>query len=307
MACIKPPVTQSVGKTAIIGVTRPAFASGPTVGPTSSTSAISQPNQRSEARQAPHPNKVTPEVRAATDRAEQAVQSAPRMSLEQIGSAKKDAQRALTAARSESSSSAEISRLEAAVKELQRAEARKRSERAAQERDAGERAHAASRWVADYLGATAGQREVVEVVVDGFTYLYDSTTAPAAHEAANRVVAVRGRSGGEHGPRDTSRMRGHPNPNRVDRGHLVARAVGGGYDLNLIPQDPKLNRGHSEPGKVWRELENHLAKNPGTEFFVRPTYGDTSDYPTQLEFGVQLAGGEWRVETFDNRPPSEDS
>lgn len=304
MACIKPPVTHSVGQTAIIGVTKPVFASGPTVGPTSVTAAQSQ-EQKGGGQKAPQ--RTAPEVRAATARAEQAAQSAPQMSLQQIGSAKKDAQRALNAARRASAPTAEITRLEAAVKDLQRAESRKRNEQTAQAHDVEHRALAASQWVTDYLDGTTGRREVVEVTVDGFTYLYDSTTAPASDEADNRVVAVHGRSGSPHGPRDTSRMRGHPNPNRVDRGHLVARAVGGGYDLNLVPQDPKLNQGRSEPGKVWRKLETYLAENPGTEFFVRPTYDDNSDYPTQLEFGVQLANGEWRVETFDNRPEPGDS
>jgi len=290
----------------IIGVTGPTSWSGPTAN-LASTSVASPQSQGQEIPRATQQPTKNAGIRAATQRAEQAVKSAPSMSLEAISEAMKTAQRALVRARAATAPASEISRLETAVKNLQRAEARKRSERSVQDRAATERAPAVSEWITDYLDATAGEREVVEIVVDGFTYLYDSTTAPSVHEVANRVIAVRGRSGGEHGPRDTSRMRGHPNPNRVDRGHLVARAVGGGYDLNLIPQDPKLNRGHSEPGKVWRELENYLVKNPGTEFFVRPTYGDASDYPTQLEFGIQLKGGEWRVETFDNRPPSDDS
>ncbi len=157
-------------------------------------------------------------------------------------------------------------------------------------------------WVANYRARTDGDREIVEIAMNGFDYLYDSTPSPAADQADNRLVAVHGRSASSHGPRDSYRMSHHPNPNHVDRGHVVARTIGGGYDLNLIPQDPKLNRGHSEPGKVWRELETDLERRPGTEFFVRPAYGDNTDYPTHLEFGVRQENGEWRVEEFDNRP-----
>jgi hypothetical protein len=306
LACIKPPVTSSSGSAVIIGVTRPVFAAGPTVAPASVASAA-PPSQPSTRRGRSQPKKAGHDLGAAADRAERAVGEAQALSLEQIGDAKKEAQRSLTAARAASAPAAEIARLESAVKDLQRAEAAKRRERAAQERLTTEASvQGSSRWIADYLDRTGGHREVVEVIVDGFTYLYDATTAPAAADAANRVVAVHGRSGDAHGPRDAARMRGYPNPNRVDRGHLVARAIGGGYDLNLIPQDPALNRGHSEPGKVWRELETYLANNPNSEFFVRPTYEDNSDYPTQIEFGVQLANSEWRIETFDNRPERTD-
>jgi hypothetical protein len=157
-------------------------------------------------------------------------------------------------------------------------------------------------WVDEYLAMSGETRDVREVNVGDITYLYDTTTSPSSAEPDNRVVAVYGRSGESHGGRDRSRMAGFPNPNHVDRGHLVARLAGGGYDLNLVAQDPALNRGHSEPGKVWRELERHLADKPGTAFFVRPTYQDNTDYPSRFEFGVQLESGRWRVESFDNRP-----
>jgi hypothetical protein len=294
-----------MGKVAIIGVTPPTFAAGPTVS-TASRAPTPPYSPRSGGREAsPALQAESARVTAATGRAEQAVREAASMSLEQIGVAKKDAQRALAEARLASAPPSEITRLASAVKNLQRAESRKRGELAAAARHRREVAEATSQWLADYLDRTGGRREVVEIDLGDVTYLFDSTTAPTEREATNRVVAVHGRSGKSHGDRDKSRMSGHPNPNHVDRGHLVARAIGGGYDLNLIPQDPKLNRGHSEPGKVWRELERDLENRPGTAFFVRPTYGDTSDYPTHLEFGVQLESGEWRVEHFDNRPEAE--
>lgn len=130
MACIKPPVTHTVGKTAIIGVTQPVFASGPTAAPMSNT-ATARSHERSEHRQAPQQNKATPEVRAATERAERAATAAATMSLDQVTAAKKQAQRDLTSARKNRASAAEVARLQEAVKTLQRAESKKQSETAA--------------------------------------------------------------------------------------------------------------------------------------------------------------------------------
>jgi hypothetical protein len=162
--------------------------------------------------------------------------------------------------------------------------------------------HQRDQWVTEYRAATLDDREIVTVDLGGFTYIFDSTPSTPADSAENRMVGVYGRSGESHGPRDKSRMSGHPNPRHVDRGHFVNRASGGGYDINLFPQESKLNQGHSEEGKVWREMERYMAENEDTEFFVRPTYQDDTDYPSRLEFGIRLADGSWRIESFDNRP-----
>jgi hypothetical protein len=55
-------------------------------------------------------------------------------------------------------------------------------------------------------------------------------------------------------------------------------------------------------GKEWRALEIDLAKNPGAEFFVRPIYGDNTQYPVRIEYGIQQPAGDWQVKSFDNRP-----
>ena len=55
-------------------------------------------------------------------------------------------------------------------------------------------------WVASYRARTDGDREIVEVTVNGFSYLYDSTSSPTADQADNCLVAVHGRSAGSHGP-----------------------------------------------------------------------------------------------------------
>ena len=161
-------------------------------------------------------------------------------------------------------------------------------------------------WLDSYRRETAGQRDIVQIAFEELTYLYDATTSPGIDEPDNRVLAVWGRSRAPSGPRDSSRLRGHPSPQRdnaeaVDRGHLAAHAIGGGYDLNLIPQLASLNRGRSAEGHVWRELERYCATHPGTFFFVRAIYSDITDHPSGLDYGVLLSDGELRVETFDNR------
>lgn len=71
-------------------------------------------------------------------------------------------------------------------------------------------------------------------------------------------------------------MRGFPRPSREhdDRGHLIACAAGGGYDINLVPMDLALSRGRSVEGARFRALERRGAATPGTLFFIRPVYDD---------------------------------
>jgi DNA/RNA non-specific endonuclease len=136
------------------------------------------------------------------------------------------------------------------------------------------------------------------VPLASFTYLFDATAPPAFID--NRVLAVVGRSAPPLGPRDRSRMASHPSPQRgspqaVDRGHLVALSMGGGYDINLVPQLAEVNR----RGR-WREIERYCASHPGTFFFVQCDYIDASDHPSQLRYGW-LVDDEFHEETFLNR------
>ncbi|MFI5387397.1 MAG: DNA/RNA non-specific endonuclease [Fimbriimonadales bacterium] len=101
--------------------------------------------------------------------------------------------------------------------------------------------------------------------------------------------------------RHHSRMRGYPRPGRNgdDRGHLIACAAGGGYDINLVPMDAALNRGWSPEGSRFRALERRAASRPGTLFFIRPVYEDDSDRPRRFEVGVQ-DGDDLLVDVFTN-------
>lgn len=149
-------------------------------------------------------------------------------------------------------------------------------------------------WAHAYVRATLGGREIAEVkMANGFTYLYDSTHNPTL-EADNRVLGAWGRPQPPAKPRNASRMRGYPSPQRdsvtpVDRGHLIAHTIGGEYVMNLIPQDAALNRGIGESNRRWRELERYCAAHPGTLLLVRAMYADNSDLVFRMAEITQAA------------------
>ncbi len=156
----------------------------------------------------------------------------------------------------------------------------------------GERLSAA--WASAYV-ASSGASEEDLVLVDpgnGFTYMFDLAGSVRGEPCAwgPRVVGVWGLSDPGRQPRDVSRRRGHPRPRRSDddRGHLIAYAAGGGYDINLVPMDAALNRGWSAEGARFRELERRAAAVPGSVFFVRLVYDDETARPSRFEVGVQV-------------------
>jgi hypothetical protein len=85
-----------------------------------------------------------------------------------------------------------------------------------------------------------------------------------------------------------------------DRGHFIAHAAGGGTDLNLFPQAAALNRGRSEEGRRWREIERYTEQHPGTPLFVRPIYDSSSWTPAALDLAILTDTG-LRAERFCNR------
>lgn len=86
----------------------------------------------------------------------------------------------------------------------------------------------------------------------------------------------------------------------LDRGHFVAHTAGGGLDLNLFPQLATLNRGRSQEGRLWRQMENYAAEHPGTPLFARPIYRDSSWRPAMIELGLLTDGKLWS-ERFSNQ------
>jgi hypothetical protein len=135
-------------------------------------------------------------------------------------------------------------------------------------------------WLAAYRRATPWTTEVLEIAQGELVFLFDA--APSLRRLPDsgddRTVAVWGRSRAPEKGRDRARLasflRGLLSWSRagLDRGHLVAHAAGGGLDLNLFPQASALNRGRSREGRVWRRMDDFVARNPGTPLFGWCTY-----------------------------------
>jgi hypothetical protein len=88
-----------------------------------------------------------------------------------------------------------------------------------------------------------------------------------------------------------------------DKGHFIAHSIGGaldGWELNVFVQRRELNRGWSEAGARFRDMEDYCA-NAGTFCFSRPLYADPTAKPAFVEFGVLKSDGQLCVECFDNR------
>jgi hypothetical protein len=159
-------------------------------------------------------------------------------------------------------------------------------------------------WISEYLSAAEADPGDLFVVDpgDGFNYIFD-LAGSLSGEPSNRTPRVVGVCGFSQraGRRDHSRMRGHPRPARCadDRGHLIAHAAGGRYDINLVPMDAALNRGWSAQGSRFRAMERKAAAVPGTLFFIRPVYRDGTDRPQRFEVGVQ-DGEKLLVDLFEN-------
>jgi hypothetical protein len=145
-------------------------------------------------------------------------------------------------------------------------------------------------WASAYRATTRGEVELVEVDQRALTYLFDISYA--------RVVGVYGRSASRTGEYPSTRMRGFPLPRserRLVRGHLAAHTVGGGTDINLVPQDAALN-----VSGAWRRLERWAQARPGAFLAVEVSYDDDSQTPAGFVYLV-AAEGELRCERFANR------
>lgn len=114
-------------------------------------------------------------------------------------------------------------------------------------------------WLAEYRAGTA-DAEIVEVETDGFRNLFDLTE--------ERLITAYGFSATTaSGGRDTSRMRGFPKPpgGRI-KGHAIAHQLGGGLDINLVPQNRAIN------GGAFRVLEREAVRHPGCLYFSNWIY-----------------------------------
>lgn len=134
------------------------------------------------------------------------------------------------------------------------------------------------RWADDYA-LSARNSEMVETQATGFSYLFDI--------ASTRLIAAWGVSQGRHrGERDASRMAGHPlsaGP-LYHRGHSIPHRLGGGTDINLVPQLGNINIG------AFRTLENQAVANPGALYFSYWRYARNWRRPFAVDQGLLIAG-----------------
>lgn len=164
-------------------------------------------------------------------------------------------------------------------------------------------------WIADYYDMSSHDPMILQFPYQGFTYLFDQASANT-NDVEDRLVAAYGISREEEGKRDKNRQREFlkvkgsrglfiSGKGDFDRGHVIACSMGGGLDVNLFPQRPKLNQGTSEAGRIYRTMEVYAEQNPGTFVFSRLIYNDDSWVPSALEYGIMKDGRLW-VEWFEN-------
>jgi hypothetical protein len=168
------------------------------------------------------------------------------------------------------------------------------------------------KWQQVYIATSNHVANLVRYNFRTFTYYFDLYSGleamgdvPFDQSTQDRVVGVLGTSAPAKRSR-TGRRRswGDPPEELVgperDKGHFMAHAIGGGLEVNVFSQDRSLNRGWSEQGKVYREMEKYCYTHPGTFCFSRPVYTDGSSVPRWLEFGLMRDDGSLWIEVFDN-------
>ena len=138
-------------------------------------------------------------------------------------------------------------------------------------------------WCDDYYAENPGAELVsVDLKDEGtsFTYLFDISLQRAIVAFGVPVFAMH--------QRDAARMAGHPLSagSQFHRGHLMAHSIGGGTDINLVPQLGKLNIG--EFRKLERMARDLARQNQQCLYFVRTIYANDSQVPSQFEQCVVL-------------------
>ena len=108
-----------------------------------------------------------------------------------------------------------------------------------------------------------------------FTYIFDLKLG--------RVVVSYGVPVYSTHIRDAGRMAGHPleKGKGLHRGHLMAHSMGGGMDINLVPQRGKLNVGAFR--KLERLARELALQNQRSLYFVRCLYFNDSQTPWKFE------------------------
>jgi len=139
-------------------------------------------------------------------------------------------------------------------------------------------------WCDEYY-FTNPRAELVQVDVTesatSFNYIFDIKL--------ERTVVAFGIPIFNQHKRDSGRMAGHPLSAGAEfhRGHLMAHSIGGGTDINLVPQLGKLNIGAF---RVLERMVRDLAQeNVRSLYFVRPIYANQTQTPKSFEQCVILS------------------
>jgi hypothetical protein len=154
------------------------------------------------------------------------------------------------------------------------------------------------RWRDEYLD-NHGDAELLIVKggpnETGFSYLFDF--------ARQRNVVAFGTPTANDEKRDSTRMAGHPlsSGSEYHRGHLIAHSLGGGTDINLLPQLASVNVGAFR--SIERVAKATISEGMSCLYFVRALYADdTSQVPSHLEQCLVLASGVFYYAIHDNLP-----
>jgi len=144
-------------------------------------------------------------------------------------------------------------------------------------------------WLDAY--AWDGSAQVVKLGTGGFQYLFDLD--------AGRLIAAWGVSRGRHdGARDKARMAGHPLSDgpSYHRGHAIPHTLGGGTDINLVPQLGAVNIG------PFRALERQAVATPGAFYFTFWDYrlSGGSQRPSGVDQGLLIPGQPPQLRTHGN-------
>lgn len=147
------------------------------------------------------------------------------------------------------------------------------------------------------------------VSLDEFGMLKDDRIGYFFDIAAERLVGAYVVS---HGKNDSSReesdkrLAGHPlnDSSLFDRGHTIAHTLGGGCDINIVPQNSRVNRsGRRDVPTGFRTLERRAVETPGSLYFVHWLYAGATggeQVPTGVEQGLLLPRQAPEVYRFEN-------
>lgn len=175
------------------------------------------------------------------------------------------------------------------------------------------RKHLPLKWQQVYAATTSHEVNIIRVEQGTFEYFCDSYSGLEAlgevafdQRVRDRVIGVFGTSV----PVRRRRRGGFPDgwleaPEELDgstrdKGHFIAHSIGGGLNVNVFSQNRELNRGASEQGKTYRQMERYCYEHPGTFCFSRPIYADTTSIPRWLEFGLIREDVNLWVDVFEN-------